>query len=92
MPLEDYYAGDEAFEKYSNCFSSFWDTFEHKHDLLRMVAGDLTIAMPIAYHLSNNYKKWMHSTPPALEGQSPLECLKTNHGKIRLKCCLHRFR
>ena len=91
MPLEDHYAGDEVFEKYSNSFNSFWDSFEEKKELLNMLHGDLIIAKPIAYHLNKRFKQWMHSTPPVLEGFSPLECLKTEQGKTKLKTCLFRF-
>lgn len=91
MPLEDHYAGDEAFEKYSESFCDYWESFEHKEELLAMVGGEIVIARPIAYHLVSNYKKWMLSTPPALEGLSPTDCLKTKKGRQRLKCCLLRF-
>lgn len=91
MPLEDHYAGNEAFEKYSNCFSSYWDSFEHQEELLNIVEGDLVIAKAIAYHMGSNFRKWMLSRPPVLEGLSPIECMKTEQGKNKLKCCLHRM-
>lgn len=91
MPLEDHYAGDEAFEKYSICFNSFWGNFERQEELLNMVNGDFLIAKPIAYHLGSNFREWMHSRPPVLEGLSPIECMETKQGRNRLKCCLHRM-
>ena len=91
MPLEDYYQGDEPFEKYSKVFSGYWDTFKYKDELLRLVDGDLVLARPIAYHLQDDFENWFQSKIPALDNLTPAECMQTDWGKRRLKCCLHRF-
>ncbi len=91
MPLEDYYAGDKVFLKYSRNLESEWEKFEYKKELLALVRGDVDIARPIAYSLGVHYEKWFFSKVPVLDNISPSECMRTRKGIRRLKECLLRF-
>lgn len=91
MQLEQYYAGDQEFQEYSEKFIEFWETFEGKERLLELVGHDLIIARPLAYHLEESYEKWLHSTVPVLDNGTPLDCLQTPDGIKRLKTYLHRL-
>ena len=88
MPLEDYYPGDDQFERYSEVFEEYWKTYKYKDELLRLLDGDFVIARPIAYHLEDNFKDWFRSKIPALDNLTPAECIQTDWGRKRLKCCL----
>jgi len=91
MPLEDHFAGNEAFENYSSCFKEQWENFNAKEELLALVGNDLILARPIAYHLQENFHSWFNRKIPALENLTPAECMKSPKGILRLKSCLHRM-
>jgi hypothetical protein len=91
MPLENFYPGDDAFSNFSVVFQEEWDSFEKKEELLILLNNNIELARPIAFRLGSNFSSWLSSTVPALEHETPLQCLKSSEGIKRLKTCLMRM-
>lgn len=91
MGIEKFYLGDKAFAEFSATFSDAWNNYERKENLLTLLRNDVELARPIAFKLGNTCEEWIRSPVPALDKETPLECLKTQTGIKKLKTCLMRM-
>ena len=91
MSLEDHFAGDSAFTALSEAAETTWVDFKSKDDLLALVNGDLEVSRVITFHIGENYKQWLNSRVPALNNETPINCLKSITGTKRVKECLLRI-
>ncbi|RTL55458.1 MAG: DUF2384 domain-containing protein [Rhodocyclaceae bacterium] len=91
MGLEDFCLGNEAFSKFSVVFCDEWEAFDSKDELLGLVKGDIELARPIASRVGKRYREWLLNAVPALDQQTPLECLSTATGIRKLKTCIMRM-
>lgn len=91
MGLENFYLGDKAFSEFSAAFNDQWSSFQHKEALLTLLGNDVELARPIAFKLGNEFEAWLKKRVPALDQDTPLECLKSKIGIQKLKTCLMRM-
>jgi hypothetical protein len=91
MPLEKYYAGDEAFAGLARAYADEWEKCNFKEELTAACNGDVAIAIVVFGHLSAHALTWLEDKVPALDGLTPKECMKTENGLKRLKECLLRM-
>lgn len=91
MPLEKYYAGDQAFVGLARAYKTEWEKCNFKEELIAAVDGDIAIATVIFGTLGVQSVPWLEKLVPALDGTSPRQCLKSETGIKRLKECLLRM-
>ncbi len=63
-----------------------------KDEIIAYVDGDEQLAMVLNHWFGKEYKKWMESIVPAMEGITGAECLKSEQGRRRLYTVLMRMR
>lgn len=90
MPLEDYDSGDPAFSRLADLLRGEWAACPFQQPLLDRV-GDEEIAVVVYGSLLDGSLEWLERNVPALDGATPLDCLRTAAGARRLKECLLRF-
>ena len=94
MPLEDYYAGDNAFANLASTPDQKLDeqfaAWPEHEELRKLCANDRSLARVIFYHNLTHALEYMHTAIPALKGLTPIECLKSETGTKRLKESLLR--
>jgi hypothetical protein len=89
--LEQYYKGDDSWNKYSSIFGEDWTDSNFQKELLVLVNNQIDLAKVIYYHNTEFSIKWLNSKVPALDDLTPLECLKDIELTKRLKVCLMRI-
>ncbi|MFC4690935.1 hypothetical protein ACFO5T_10890 [Dokdonia genika] len=90
--LEQYYKGDDSWNKYSSIFGEDWTDSDFQKELLVLVNNQIDLAKVIYYHNTENSINWLNSKVPALNYLTPLECLKDIELTKRLKVCLMRIK
>ncbi len=94
MPLEDYYIGDDAFNKFAQTPDAKLDAdflkWKKRDELINLCKDDLLLSRTIFRIHWKNAITFMSTKIPALDGITPLECLETSTGVDRLKECLLR--
>src|SRR5215212_2875321 len=95
MPLEDHYAGDEAFARFATAADPALDEQIARWDgwagLVAACGGDPLLARALLRMVGEGAAAWLESRPPVLEGMSGAECLATPAGRARLREALLRF-
>lgn len=81
----------ESWQNFVSLCDEFWIDSVMQTQLLTELSGDIEIAKVINYHLLENALKWISTKVPALDDLTPLECMKTEILKKRLKTALLRF-
>ena len=94
MPLEQYYGGDKAFARFASTpdadLDAQLDAWVDKSTLIELCGGDELLARAVFHAASTDAIEYMSTSIPALDGLSPVECLKTDWGEKRLRECLLR--
>ena len=94
MPLENHYSGDKAFRAFASTPDAKLDAQLNgwcgKAELIELCGGDELLARAVFYVWYTHALDYMRNSIPALDGLSPVECLKTKSGMKRLKECLLR--
>lgn len=91
VPLEEYYPGDDAWIKFSQCFDNEWEKCPSQSEVLQSVSGEIDIAKVVYGSFLAGYSQWLEMSVPALSDSTPTECLKTEIGEKRLKTMLMRM-
>ncbi|MBN0989830.1 hypothetical protein [Amphritea pacifica] len=80
------YLGDKAWQNFAKLFEKKWSEFERKDELLALVGGDEMLAMVVS-QVSLDPEQWLSAKVPALQGKSPIWCVKNGREK-QLKAIL----
>lgn len=90
--LEEYYSGEEKWDRFVSFYSDKWEQCENKELILSLYDYNDDIAKVI-YGIEGSVKDVLALTSykvPALGGLTPLDCLKDENLKKRLKTMLMR--
>ena len=90
--LENYYRGDADWQKFAALFVNEWSTCQFQNELLSALNNDEEIAMVIYGSVQQGALQWINKLIPALNNTTPLECMKTEDRRKRLKTMLMRMR
>ncbi len=91
--LEEYYKGDEKWDLFVSYYSDNWKECENKDLILSCLLGNEDIAKVI-YGIEGSVEDtlvYINYNIPALEGLTPIECLKEQSLIKRLKTMLMRM-
>jgi hypothetical protein len=91
IKLEQYFKGEESWNKYSSCFSSNWHNSDFETKLLGYLKNKIDFAQVIYFHLQENSINWLNSKVPDLDNLTPMECINDKELINRLKVFLRRF-
>ncbi len=91
MPLEEHYLGDENWYNFVSLFKLEWQKCPFKTELVEKLNGMEDLAMVLYGTCLNSSLNWVENKIPALDGLTPIECLKNDSGIKRLKTCLNRM-
>jgi hypothetical protein len=91
MSLASHYAGDEAWENYAAAWAEFWPKCRNKEALLQAVNSDLPLAQTVFGLFGEQSLEWLHGEVPALNGKTPVACLKSKRGTLAVRECLLRY-
>jgi hypothetical protein len=80
------YLDDNAWQNFAQLFERQWLKFEHKENILNLVNGDTLLAMVVS-QVSAKPETWLETKIPALNGKTPIWCLK-NYKDKQLKAIL----
>lgn len=80
----------EHWNKYAACFSESFENTEEAKIFLEVV-NDMQLASVIKFHLGDSYINWLDQKVPALNDQSPRDCLATAEGRDVLRAMLMRL-
>lgn len=89
--LEKFYLGDEAWRSFALICSDDWGKCVFKTELLENLDGREEEAMVIYYRLLDDAIVWLNTKIPALENLTPLECVKNDQLRKRLREVLLRM-
>jgi hypothetical protein len=94
MSLEEFYSGDKAFAAYASTPDPDLDAqlaaWSGRAALAELCGGDELLARSVFFVASIDALEYMQRSVPALDGLSPVECLRTDLGIKRFKECLLR--
>ncbi|MDO5968589.1 hypothetical protein Q4Q35_02105 [Flavivirga aquimarina] len=91
IKLEQYFKGQNSWEKFIEVFESNWKDPEFQKTLLSKVDNRIDLAKVIYYKFGETSLNWLDKNIPALDNLTPLECLKSEKLINRLKVCLMRM-
>lgn len=74
--------------KFSDLFKDEWDDCSFKMELLDSVAQDERIAWVVYGSFLGDSLEWMNREIPDLNGRKPIEVIKTDLGKSKIKSTL----
>jgi hypothetical protein len=74
--------------KFSNLFKDEWDDCSFKMELLDSVDQDERIAWVVYGSFLGDSLGWMKREVPDLDGEKPIEAIKTESGKSKIKSTL----
>jgi len=74
--------------KFSNLFKDEWDDCSFKMELLDSVDQDERIAWVVYGSFLGDSLGWMNREVPDLDGKKPIEAIKTESGKSKIKSTL----
>jgi len=87
--LENYYAGDDAWEKFAKLCRNV--ETENTKELLALFNNDVKLVNVIEYRELHNSIYWTKSEIPALNNLRPIDCVNDEMLLKRLKECLLRM-
>jgi len=89
--LEQYYAGDDVWKKFSDLFAKYKDLPEVR-DIAKALNGHLDLACTIYWVAGpKSAQKWISSNVPALDNIRPIDCTDNPELIKRLRECLMRM-
>jgi hypothetical protein len=95
MPLENHYAGDDAFARFASAADPALDAriagWDGWGGLVAACRGDTLLARALVRVIGDEAAAWLDTCPPVLEGWSGAECLGTPAGRARLREAVMRF-
>ena len=89
--LEQYFKGDESWNRFSSVFGDEWTNSDVQKSLLNQLENRLDLAKVIYFHLGSHSLEWINKELPILDGLTPNECLKNKETENRLRVCLMRM-
>lgn len=89
--LELYFPGEESWTTYASYFREHWTDSALQLQLLKICGDRQDFASVIHFHMLEGSIVWMNSPIPALDHETPLNCLEDEILINRLKVCLMRF-
>jgi len=72
-------------EHFVSICEEYWSDSPDQIDLLSLVEGNKDIAVVINYRLNDSAKDWMYREVPALGNRKPIDFLKSNKLKTKLR-------
>ncbi|WP_174950686.1 hypothetical protein [Burkholderia lata] len=89
--LEQYYAGDDGWKKFSDIFEKY-KNFPEVQALAKALNGQLDLAYTIYWVAGpKSAQKWINSYVPALDNIRPIDCTGNEELIKRLRECLMRM-
>jgi len=96
MQLEDYYAGDQAFDDFVKALEEYvgaaFGSWSGRASLVEACGGDAGLALAVFHVSGERSLEWMDELVPALGGTSPRRCVTSSKRLARLKEALLRFK
>lgn len=92
MNLEEYYSGEEHWQDIvDHANDEFWSDFDYKVELMSKLEGNDDIAKVVFAKMGLKSIDWLDRRIPALGNLKPIDCLKSDNLRNRLKECLLRM-
>lgn len=87
MPVENntQWEKQEDWENFVNICEEYWHDTPLQLKLLQLLENNKDIAIVVNYHLTDSAIDWLYRKVPALGNLMPIECLKSEALKIKLK-------
>lgn len=94
MPLEDFYSGDDAFDRLARArdadFDAAWQAWPQRPALIE-ACNQCALLAKVIYRVAGAHAlEYMDARPPVLDGLSPRQCLESERHIRRLKEALLR--
>lgn len=89
--LEEFFSGENSWNKFVEVFNAEWGKCSFKKQLITALGGHEDIAKVVYSSVEEKALEWINESVPALGNISPRECLVSERTVKRLKEMLMRM-